>query len=409
MDLGLIPRLGRCCWRSLRAGSWVYHPRTVLIMRMWAVLAVPVLLWVLVGYGQEGLTNGAGKVIGEDFVDFWTGARFAVAGQGASAYDLEIFRAAIRDLAGAPIEPYLYSYPPSFMLLTVPLAALPFGLALALWTLGGGGALFFLLKPMLGARNAWFALLAAPATFVNALFGQTGVLTAIFLGGGLVLLGDAPVVAGLLLGMLSFKPHLGILVPVALVCGGHWRAFFAAVVSVLGLALGSVVSIGVEAWLAFPDRMRMMQEVVSTHGPGLWHRIPTTYISARLLGVAPAWAWAGQALVALMALAAVIKVWRRPQVLPSVKAATLVLATFLTTPYAWDYDLVVLVVVVAWRFKEGGWQPWEGTALILVLLLPFVLAPAAKGLGLPMGPLVLAFALWAGTRTDIPIQHDQLA
>lgn len=393
-DLSFMRRV----WWSLRTGSWIDDHRAVLTLRMWAVVAVPVLVLVFWSSVHDGLTNGEGKVLGRDFVDFWTGARFALAGNGASAYDLEVFRAAIRDLAGAPIQPYLYSYPPSLMLITLPLAVLPFVVALAVWTIGGGIALFVQLRPLLGGRNALFALLAAPATFVNAMTGQTGALTAMFLGGGLLLLDAYPVMAGILLGLLSYKPQLGMLLPIALACGGHWRAFFAAVASVLVLAVSSAAVVGVDAWLAFPERLQLMQKLVLLYGDGLWHRTPTTYMSARLVGIDPALAWVAHVPVALAALAAVIVVWRRHNVLPSVKATTLVLAMLLTTPYAWDYDMVVLVVVVAWRFKEGGWRPWEVTALMLAMILPFFLAIAAKGLGLPIGPFVLLLALWAVAR-----------
>ena len=206
-------------WWSLRSGDWAQSPRALIFMRMWAVAAVPVLLLVLASSLQEGLTNGAGRVLGGDFVDFWAGARFAFTGDAATVYDLDAFRAAIRKVAGAAIEPYLYSYPPSLMLLTLPLALLPFLAAFAVWTIGGGAVLFALLRPVLSKRNSFYALLAAPATFVNALFGQTGALSAAFLGGGLLLLHAQPITAGILLGLLSYKPQLGILVPVALEIG----------------------------------------------------------------------------------------------------------------------------------------------------------------------------------------------
>jgi len=259
--------------------------------------------------------------------------------------------------------------------------------------------LFALLRPVLSKRNSFYALLAAPATFVNALFGQTGALSALFLGGGLLLLRSHPVMAGVMLGLLSYKPQLGILVPVALACGGYWRTFFAASASVIALNAASAGLLGVDAWLAYPAQMQEMQTVVTLYGQGLWHRIPTTYVSALFLGVSPQVAWFFHVPVALIARTSVIVVWRR-QALPSIKATTLVLATLLATPYAWDYDLVVLVVLLAWRFYEGGWRPWEASALTLAVLLPFFLAIFAKGLGIPIGPVVLLFALWAVVGRD---------
>jgi len=392
----------------LRSGSWIYHPRSILILRMWAVIALPLLAVVFWSYTQDGLTNGGGKVIGEDFVDFWVGAKFALDGHGATAYDLEALRTAIVDVARAPIEPYLYSYPPSMMLLTLPLALFPFTIALAVWTISGIMVLYALLRQLMNQQNAMITLLAAPATFVNAIFGQTGALSAAFLGGGLLLLNTHPITAGLVLGLLSYKPHLGILLPVALVCGGHWRAFMGATFSVGALAGASAAIVGLEAWQAFPARVFDMQTIISLQGQGLWHRIPTTFISARLLGFQPMTAWLFHAPVALLAFITVGVVWRRRSNMASVKATVLVLATLLVTPYAWDYDMVVLVVVVAWRFKEGSWRPWEASALTLAMLLPFILAPAAKGLGLPIGPAVLLFALWTVAQNKEPMSTHRL-
>lgn len=385
---------------SLRTGNWIKHPRTWLILRMWAGVAVPVLVLVFASYVQDGLTNGAGKVIGEDFVDFWVGALFAFSGQGALAYDLEAFRTVISDIARAPIEPYLYSYPPSLMLLTLPLAFLPFGVALLVWTIGGGLAVYVLLRRVLTKSSALFVMLGTPALFVNAVFGQTGALSAVFLGGGLMLLGSHPLTAGILLGLLSFKPHLGLLLPVALIFGGHWRAFIGASLSVVTLFMASAAVIGVDAWMAFPDRIADMQTIVGLHGQGLWHRIPTTFISARLLGFEPNLAWGFHIPVALVALITVARVWAS-DVLPSTKAIVLALAALLATPYAWDYDMVVLTVLVAWRFKDGDFRPWESSALILVMLLPFILAPMAKGLGIPIGPVVLLLALWVSASDGV--------
>ena len=50
-------------------------------------------------------------------------------------------------------------------------------------------------------------------------------------GGGLLLLDRRPVLAGILFGALCYKPHFGMLIPVALAASGRWRAFGAAAAS----------------------------------------------------------------------------------------------------------------------------------------------------------------------------------
>lgn len=394
---------GEAIWRGLRDGSWIYDPRARFAAFLWAAAMLPLLAAMMATYLRVGLTDGAGEVFGEDFVDCWVGGRFAWAGHGADAYDFRKYLAIVRDVAGAPTDPLTFNYLPSYMILCAPFALLPYVAGAIAWILGGILILFLLMRRLLDWRGALFATLAAPATFINALFGQNGAFTALFLGGGLLMLRRSPLLAGLLLGLLSFKPQLGVLLPVALAFGGCWRAFVAATAGVLILFGASIAFAGWDAWLAAPARMEWMGHFIAHIGEGLWHRIPSTFMAVRFLfDVDPAIAWLVHAPAALAALAAVVWVWRRPSEALSVKAATLVLATFIFTPYVWDNDMVVLVLIWAWRLTERNWKPWEATALTFAVAMPFFLAPAARFLGLPIGPAVLLFALWAVARDAPP-------
>ena len=387
--------------KSLRSSAWLAHPRAALTVRMWALAAVPVLMLAFSVYLDVGLTNGIGKVIGEDFINYWMGAKFALSGQASDVYDLKVFLQALESFAGTKLEPYNYSYPPNWLLLSVPLAFLPFIPALIFWTVAGWLAVFFMIKSLLGSwRSALWAVAASPAVFVNALYGQNGALSAVFLGGGLLVLESSPILAGVLLGALSFKPQLGLLIPVALIAGGHWRAFGAAAVTVVALIVVSSAWFGGHIWFDFVERMSLINQVVLAQDDVNWHRMPTPYLALRVVGVDSHFAGLFQVIVTMVAALAVFISWRS-SARASVKATALVLATFLATPYFLDYDFVVVLVVFAWRLKDGEWRPWEGLALVLVLLLPFMVPPAIKLLSLPIGPLVLGWALWCTTRTPL--------
>ena len=56
--------------------------------------------------------------------------------------------------------------------------------------------------------------------------------TVAFLGGGTVFVAVRAVVAGVLFGLQAYKPHLALMIPVALLAGRQWRAFVAAGVTV---------------------------------------------------------------------------------------------------------------------------------------------------------------------------------
>ena len=64
-------------------------------------------------------------------------------------------------------------------------------------------------------RWVWPAI-AFPPVFLCLMQGQTGLLAAALLGGGLLALRPRPVLAGVLFGLLTVKPQLGLLLPFAL-------------------------------------------------------------------------------------------------------------------------------------------------------------------------------------------------
>ena len=73
-------------------------------------------------------------------------------------------------------------------------------------------------------------MLAAPVTLICLTHGHNGFLTALLLGGGLMLLDERPFVAGLLLGCLIYKPQFALVLPPLLLAGWNWRAIAGAAV-----------------------------------------------------------------------------------------------------------------------------------------------------------------------------------
>ena len=70
----------------------------------------------------------------------------------------------------------------------------------------------------------------------------------------------------------------------------------------------------------------------------------------------------------------------------------MVVATFLATPYAWDYDCVVLVFAAAWLGRQGlktGFLPWERIALVGLLVLPALTLAVSVSAGVQLGPVML--------------------
>ena len=248
--------------------------------------------------------------------------------------------------------------------------------SLAVWlALGLAGYLAALWRIFPKPLTLWVGL-AFPAVFWTVTHGQTSFLTTSLFCWGLLQLPRRPVLAGILFGVLAFKPHLGLLLPVALVAGGHWRVVVVAALTAILSAVASVVLFGTGVWadfLASTSDTRSMLE--SGMNFGHYYKMQSVFAAARLLGSPMLVAYGLQALVALGAAAAVVWVWRRPTGDPDMKNAALLAATPLSTAFIFDYDLMLLAPAIAWLAQKGITDdalPYERTALVAVFFTPFV-------------------------------------
>jgi arabinofuranan 3-O-arabinosyltransferase len=312
-----------------------------------------------------------------------------VQGRAAAVYDWNAFHAFEQSVVGAPIDFYHYSYPPVLLVLTAPLALLPYVPGLFAWLLAGWYAFYRALRTARPANGALLLALATPAVFVNAVGGQNGTWTAALLGGGLSLLGRRPIVAGILFGLLIYKPQLGL--PLALLAGRQFTAVWAAAVTAAALVLASALLFGTDLWIAYVHNTAVLRQLILEDGTGVWHRMLSVFVFARRLGADVPVAYAVQALAALVAAATVVLGWRRACPQPA-KNALLVLGTCLATPYLQDYDLVVGAFVALWLadlYLEGLPTP-AAVAAGLVLAVPFLGSALANLTGLEFGPLFIA-------------------
>jgi hypothetical protein len=374
----------------LRQAPWLTAERLWRIAAIFAGISLIGTAWDFATHTTHGVMDETGEQLARDFINYWSGAQLAVAGKAAMAYDTAAYHAYQRSLIGALSDFRMYSYPPTTMLLSLPLAWLGFIPALAAWTLAGWAWCAALLSRILGWRWGIMAAVAAPAAFVNVASGQNGNFSAALLCGGLIVLERRPVLAGVLFGCLCYKPQMGVLLPVALAMGGHWRAFIATGASAAALVAASWLAIGPEAWAGFFNQT-VLQRALMELGDTLWPRMPTTFAMVRMMGGGVALGYAGQIASGAGAALVVALVWRSNASM-AVKAAALVTATFLATPYAWDYDLVGLTFVAAWIATEGArgrFLPWEKFALAVLVVMPVMVGSLAKGIHVQLGPVVL--------------------
>lgn len=335
-----------------------------------ATLAWLSLLWLVGGmvtswaWHPPGFVNESGANIGRDFVALWTAAHLAIGGHPAAPYDQELLRAAEQTTIGAPVSLTTWFYPPFFLMLVLPLALLPYLAAAAFWIAAQFLAFGRLLHRIAPHPLTWLAALIFPGTAQCMISGQNGAISAGLIAGGLLSLERRPALAGVCWGFLSYKPHIAAAAFAALAFGRHWRTLAVALAVAAGLALASVVVLGIEPWAAFAHSADDAGVMLQTKEI-LWPRMVTAFAFARLAGLGVSASFLVQAVVAILALVVLANVWWRRAPL-WLAGSVLVLSIPLTTPYAFYYDLVMVLLPLAWLLQEAGTTGFRrGEAILL--------------------------------------------
>jgi hypothetical protein len=360
--------------------------------RLGAFLAarLPLIVILLVCYGAflvAGLLTGNwliganGHPAATDFMGVWAAGRLALEGASAAVFDWSAIKEIQAAATGGPIDGYFsWQYPPSFLCVAAVLALLPYTVAFLAW-MGITGALYLAtMRRILGEAALVVAAVAFPAVLWNLSVGQTGMLTAALFGGGLAFLRSRPVVAGVLFGLMTYKPQFGILVPIALLCGGHWRVVLSAALTAVVMIGVSAAIFGVGTWAAFLHSLPAASQTMLVDGRVGLIKLQSVFGVARVLGGSPTLAWAIQGAVAAGLAIAIGWLWRRGVGI-DLKAAALTIAALLATPYVFIYDLVLLTVPMAFLVRAGLTRRESlGLVAAFVLVLAYPLLPVESGL-----------------------------
>ena len=375
-----------------------------------AFVAIAAIAYVvdLLRQTRDGLTDGIERPLGDDFINFWSGAFLAWHQRAAEIYNFGAFHAFEHGVVGGHLMNYHYSYPPTMLVLTAPLAFMPYIPGLAVWLAAGWFAFYLALRMAKPGGRTLLLALATPAVFVNFVAGQNGTWTAALFGAGLGFLDRRPVLAGGLLGLLVYKPQLGILIPVALVAGRHWRACAAAAATSGGLVAIAAICFGPDIFADYFGLLATVRHLILEDGTGVWHRMLSVFVAARRLGADVPTAYFVQAVAAALAALAVAAVWFRGASF-GVRNATLLLGTCLATPYLQDYDLVFGALVVVWLGQDADVRRIPELPLFLanaaLLLIPLFTASLARLTGLALGPLFILPLFLIAVKSGLAKRH----
>lgn len=342
------------------------------------------------------LFNNISHVRQMDFISFWAAGKLTLTGDVSAAYDITAHHKV--QLALARFDGLMpFAYPPPFLLVVTPFALLPYAASAIIWVVLTF-ALYIIAVRQFSPFAGWTAA-AFPPVLVNGIIGQNGLLTGAIFISGAMMLKQHPVRAGLVLGCLVIKPHLAVLLPVALIAGRHWAAFAGAAASSVGLVLIALLTFGIESYTAFIDQIPLFSAIAAKGLVG-WHKMASVFASLRLLGVGAGLAWGGHILVGGASALAVWLVWRS-QADMDAKVAVLAAASVLISPYIYLYDTVLLALPFVWLARSG-----EDLRILAALwCIPFVVALQNWGLNqsvnpAPLLPMALILLIWRRLRAD---------
>jgi hypothetical protein len=340
----------------------------------------------------RGDHDGLNHAVGRDFINLWTASQLIEADRAVDIFDQQKFAAAQRRHMGPEFPFHFWSYPPHTLLLSQQLSNLPYRAAFVVWSLAGLIVMLYAAYMFWPSRLFPWLLLLAPSSFVNVFLGQNGFVTAALALGGFAMLPRRPIVAGIMFGLLTFKPHLGIMIPIALLALRQWPAIAAAIVTAALFMGASALMYGADVWWQFfqstlPYQMRFM---ATGEGPFQW-MMPSWFMAGRIIGL-PLWlSQTAQAAAALAAGVLVYRVFRRPGNW-RMQVSLLFVATLVASPQGFNYDMglvSVALICLVWAASENGWRRGELAIITACWVLPLIVMPL-NAAGVPVAPLLLA-------------------
>lgn len=380
---------------SLRTGRLVNAERTR-IAAFLALGAYAIFLIFIVTL-PNNMQSADGQFLVVDFLSFWLASFEALAGNPTLPFQTQSFLD-LQVAATGQEKSFAFFYPPTWLMYVLPFGLFPFKTAFVLFNLTGFLVFFLAVYAIFGRAKYALMMCAVPAAMNCMLHGQNGLISAALLGAAFVALENRRLLlAGIFIGLLSFKPQLGILIPLALLFSANWKTFLSASVTTILVAGISWVLFGHETWLAFLDQIPVARLVLE-EGIVDWGKMVSVYATMRLVGFPDQIAMLMQAAVAAVIVVLVFGAWVKSAPI-YYRAAVLVSGGLLATPFALSYDLVILAIPIAFILKDAfktGFLPYEKSLLLAVVVLSGGTSALAIYAFSPIAPLLPAAIVWMG-------------
>lgn len=312
-------------------------------------------------------------VLGRDFLNFYHYGIAAWEDNPAKYYDSDFYDAALTQFfRGHDYQYQQFSYPPHYMLIAAPFALLNYYLALAVFI---GLSLILYWKYIISTfKEEEFksAFWLTPLLFLFAMCGQLSAIIAVLFVVIYNLMDKRPIIAGLLIALLTVKPQVGLLFPIFLIITGRWKVFIGASIGTIAFGLASIAIHGLEPWLTYIEVGAPAQSRVLFTLPEVTAGImPTAFVNFNNTGIGFTAAMSIHAVVAFIAFITMIYVCRNTKD-KFLQYAIFLTCTFLLTPYLMMYDMLIMVWVVLMMASRYQMNMLNTINYACFMLLPII-------------------------------------
>ena len=332
----------------------------------------------------------------QDFAVFWSVSQFIINGTPQNAYNHPLLSEAFRNTLHQSDHFIMYwLYPPYALLINAPLALVNYKLSWLLFVIITAFWLTRAVTAIAPMPITLWAVLASPALMCTTLGAQNGALNASLAGAGLLLLGTQPLLAGVCLGILSYKPHLVPLLFLMLLIDRHWKALASAVITILLLSAVSTLLYGVGIWQSWWNAIHDTSVNISNY-TFPYEKMASVFGAARGWGLPADMSLGVHIPVAVAAIILLGKIWIQRRTSFDIKVTAIILTTLISIPYMYYYDYPLSLVALAFWARhatKAGWQKEEYPVMLMIWLSPLWLLINYIAAPLPVPTFVLLYAL----------------
>ncbi len=392
--------------RFLAIEDRVFTERRILVYGTGVIVAHAISLAWLALMHHQWVVLPNGDMRGIDFGWMWLSGKLAASGEAAKVFDPTAFSAAQLAFyfpfpgSDNSLGFNRFYYPPTFLFFTYPLGLMPYPIACVAWI---AASLALYEAAVYAITLRWAALIAAATPFfvvMNIDLAHTGFLTAALVGLSLAFMERRPWISGIFLGLMTYKPHFGLLFPVALLASRNWRALGSAAAMTVILSIAAAIAFGYGGWASFIDALGDRSPSL---GPGADGEVSLFSIFGLLhwAGASPWISWSVQLAVSAAVMLGICVLWAKP--IPyNLRAAALCVGSVLVSPYVLFYDLCILSIAAAFLVKEGlsrGFLPGERTGILLCWAALFLMKT-------PIGAIVYSILAFLCVRRIMAYRRD---